>query len=170
MHALYLVAVWLHLLALAVWLGGMVFLALVLVPATRRPEQRATAPALFHQVATRFRWVGWACLAILIVTGLFALGYRGYGLADAFNGRLWQGAFGHTLAAKLVLVGVILAVSAAHDFWLGPRAVAQWQRDPHGAEAQRLRRQASWIGRLTLLLALGVSALGVLLVRGGLVR
>ena len=170
MYALYLVAVWLHLLALAVWLGGMVFLALVLVPATRRPEQRATAPALFHQVATRFRWVGWACLGIFLVTGLIALGYRGYGLADAFNGRLWQGAFGHTLALKLTLVAVILAISAAHDFWLGPRAVAQWQRDPHGAVAQRLRRQASWIGRITLLLALVVAALGVMLVRGGLVR
>jgi len=166
MHVLYLAAVWLHLLALAVWLGGMLFLALVLVPATRRPEQRLLAPALFHQVATRFRWVGWACLALFIVTGLIMLGYRGYGLADAFNGRLWQGAFGHTLALKLTLVAVILAISAVHDFWLGPRAVAQWQRDPTGPAGQRLRRQASWIGRITLLLALVVSVLGVLLVRG----
>ena len=166
MQVIYVLAVWLHLVALAIWIGGMIFLALVLVPITRRPEYRASSAALFHLVGTRFRWVGWACLGLLLLTGLISLGFRGYEWLDALNGRLWQGQFGHVLAGKLALVAVILVVSVLHDFWLGPRAVAYLQANPTGPDAAKLRLQASWIGRITLLLALVVLALGVLLVRG----
>lgn len=166
MRALYLLSVWLHILALAVWLGGMAFLALVLVPIARRPETQGVAASLFHWTGVRFRAVGWACLAILVLTGAFQLGARGVGWGDLLSGRLWEGPFGRLLALKLLVVAVILGLSAVHDFGVGPRATALWQADPASPEAKRLRRQASWIGRLNLLLALGATALGVMLVRG----
>jgi copper resistance protein D len=162
----YLFAVWLHLLAAAVWIGGMIFLALVLVPVSREAPHRALAASLFHSTGIRFRIVGWACLALLVATGLVNLAVRGYGWADLTSGRLWQGPFGHVLAVKLAVVVLILALSALHDFWLGPRATRVWRADPSSPAALRLRRQASLFGRVTLLLALLVVALGVLLVRG----
>lgn len=166
MRALYLFTVWLHLLAASVWIGGMAFLALVLVPLVRRPENRGVAAALFHRTGVRFRTVGWVCLGLLVLTGAFQLAVRGYDWGDLVSGRLWEGPSGRILALKLLLVAVVLGLSVVHDFAIGPRATALWQADPASPQARRLRRQASWIGRLNLLLALGAVALGVMLVRG----
>ena len=168
MHALYLVSVWFHILAALVWIGGMVFLALILIPVIREPEHRGLAVSLIHRTGVRFRVVGWACLGLLIVTGTFNVTYRGFGWTDAVSGRLWQGIFGRILALKLGLVVAILLLSAVHDLFIGPRATVLLRANPSSPEAMRFRRGASWIGRITLLLALTVVALGVMLIRGGL--
>ncbi len=166
MRGLYLFSVWLHILSMAIWLGGMIFLALILVPVTRRPEHRGQAASLIHWVGVRFRWVGWICLILLVVSGVLNVGARGFTWADLGSGRLWQGPFGRALGIKLLLVAVILLLSAVHDFLIGPRATALWQAHPGSPQALRLRRQATWIGRINLLLALIVVALGVILARG----
>lgn len=144
----------------------MVFLVLVLVPVTRQPEYRGIAASLVRWTGARFRWVGWICLALLLGSGTFNLAFRGFGWADLASGRLWQGSFGRVLGVKFLLVTVILLFSALHDFAIGPRATALWQVNPGASEALRLRHQAAWLGRLNLLLALIVVALGVMLVRG----
>jgi putative copper export protein len=166
MHAFYLLSIWLHILAAATWIGGMLFLVLVLVPVVRRQDYREVAAPLVHRVGVRFRWVGWICLGLLILSGVFNLIYRGVTWADVATGQLWRSPFGQALGLKLFLVATILLISAAHDFIIGPRATALWQADPAAPAAQRLRRQAGWLGRLNLLLALAVVALGVILVRG----
>jgi putative copper resistance protein D len=50
MHGLYLLSVWLHIMAAVVWIGGTIFLVIVLVPAIRRLEFRDIASVLirFH--------------------------------------------------------------------------------------------------------------------------
>ncbi|HEY8368701.1 MAG TPA: DUF4149 domain-containing protein [Thermodesulfobacteriota bacterium] len=166
MRTVYLLAVWLHILAVVVWLGGMAFLVLVFVPIVRKPELRAQAPALFHLLGTRFRPVGWACLITLLVTGTIQLGYRGYGWEDLWTGRLFAGPLGHALALKLAIVAVILVLSAVHDFVVGPRATVAALPGASAEARERLRRQASRLGRTTFVLALVATALGVVLVRG----
>ena len=58
---LYHLSVFLHILSAIIWIGGMLFLALVVVPTTRGlpPSERA---ALFGAVGRRFRRVGWICI------------------------------------------------------------------------------------------------------------
>ena len=73
---MYQLGVLVHLLAAIVWVGGMLFLALVVVPATRRLPAVERA-SLFDLVGRRFRAVGWACVALLLATGLVNLSYRG---------------------------------------------------------------------------------------------
>lgn len=144
----------------------MVFLVLVLVPITRRQEVRGIAAPLIRWTGQRFRWVGWICLGLLVLSGTFNVAYRGFTWADVLSGRLWQTSFGQALGIKLALVSVILILSALHDFFIGPRSTALWQANPGSPAAMRLRRQAGWIGRLNLLLALIVVILAVILVRG----
>jgi uncharacterized membrane protein len=153
-------------MAAIVWVGGTIFLVVVVVPAIRRPEFGGIASALIRFTALRFRWVGWVCLCIFVLTGVLNLLARGIGLRELRETIFWQGSFGRTLAIKLILVAVILLISAFHDFFLGPRAAAAWEADPASAETLRLRRQAVQLGRLNLLLALMVIVLGVMLVRG----
>jgi putative copper export protein len=166
-YLLYLLSVSLHLLAAAVWIGGMVFLGLVLIPVIRRPEHRGVAANLIHWTGLRFRMVGWVCLAVLLLSGAGNLVSRNIGWMDLWSGTLVLGPFNRTLSLKLLLVTAILFLSAFHDFHVGPRATEIWRDKPDSPEARRLRVQASWIGRLNLVLALIVFALGVVLARGG---
>ena len=165
MRALYLVSVWLHVLAAVAWVGGMLFLVVVLVPLLRTPAMRPQASALFHAVGTRFRPVGWIALTTLVLTGIFNVTMRGYSVGQLLQGDAFVGPWGKTLALKLLLVLVIVAMSAVHDFWLGPRASRLAREGAPEPVRERSRRIASWMGRTTFLLALAVIALAVTLVR-----
>ncbi|HEU4437873.1 MAG TPA: DUF4149 domain-containing protein, partial [Methylomirabilota bacterium] len=59
---------WLHVLAAITWIGGMLFIALVLVPITRRLEDPALRTRLVHEIGLRFRAVGWIALGVLLAT------------------------------------------------------------------------------------------------------
>lgn len=161
MRDLYLVSVWLHIVAAAAWVGTMVFIAVVLVPVLRRGDD-ATKQRLFRQSGPRLRALGWIAFLVLLVTGIINLAARGYDLSDA-TARLWQGPFGHALAWKLALFAVVLLLSALHDFKIGPHAVAA---PPASPAAARLRRTAAWMGRLNLALALAILFFAVMMVRG----
>jgi copper resistance protein D len=166
MRTLYLVSVWLHIVAVAAWLGGMLFLVFVLVPLVRHPSTREHAAPLFHAIGVKFRLVGWIALGTLVVTGIVNLGFRGFGLADLFSGRAFVGEWGDTLAKKLALVTIVLVSGVVHDFFIGPTAVKLASDDRASTACrERYRRAASWMGRMTLVFALAIVALAIRLVR-----
>ncbi|GBD29069.1 Copper transport protein YcnJ [bacterium HR32] len=163
---MYHLSVFLHILAAVVWVGGMLFLALVAIPVLRTLPDRPRAE-LVAQLGERFRPVAWTCIVLLVVTGILNLAFRGVTWESVATGRLWQSPFGQVLAWKLGFVLVLLLLSALHDFSLGPRSTRLARSsDPDGQLALTLRRRAAWIGRLSALLALVVLALAVMLVRG----
>ncbi len=144
----------------------MFFLALVVGPIVRRQGSGGLFVQLVREAGVRFRLIGWTCLLMLLLTGIFQLVYRGYGWADLWSGPLWQSQFGKVLALKLVAVGIIFLLSALHDFSIGPRATVLMQENPESREAKSMRRLASWIGRINMLLALFVLFLALMLIRG----
>jgi uncharacterized membrane protein len=162
---MYQLGVLIHLLSAIVWVGGMLFLALVVVPATR-----ALPPAecgwLFDAVGRRFRGIGWACIALLIASGLASLAYRGVTLEVALSGQLFGSPFGRVLGAKLALVALMLVLSVLHDFVVGPASTRALSRPDDPKRGLMLRRRASMLARANALLALAVVALAVALVRG----
>lgn len=163
----YHLSVYLHVLAAVVWVGGMLFLALVAVPVLRGLPDRERAE-LVSRLGERFRPVGWMCIGLLAITGVLNLAYRGVSWESAVTGRLWQSPFGQVLAWKLLLVAGMVALSAWHDFVLGPRSARLARAGGPADEVARvrLRRRASWVGRVNAVLALGVLAAAVMLVRG----
>lgn len=150
----YLPAVTAHVLAAVVWLGGVFFLALVGAPVLRRLEPPELRRELFDALGRRFRIVGWVAVAVLLATGGWLVGLRGW-LGPALDGSLWGTPAGRLLAAKLAAVAVMVAVTAVHDFRLGPQAGAGGP----GAETARRRsaayaRAGALFGLLALLLAI----------------
>jgi len=135
---------WLHVLAAIVWIGGMLFIALVLVPVTRRLPDPALRARLVQEAGRRFRTVAWIALGLLFATGLANLWLRPYLLAaPRFH---W----------KLGLVVLALVLSAVHDFVLGPRAGR-----PGAHPSARVR--ASWLARVNTIVVLAVVLLGLTL-------
>ncbi len=162
----YSFCVWLHIVSATVWIGGMVFFALVLVPLSRRPEFADRSAALLRLSGERFRVVGWVCLATLVATGLVNMARRGITWAAVFAPGLHQDPWRHAFVHKVALVALILVLSAVHDFWVGPRAARLMETAGEEARGRRLAKAASWFGRINLLLALAVVAFAIKLVRG----
>lgn len=165
MHTAYVVSVFVHILAATTWLGGMLFVLLVVVPWLRRSE-RAQAARLMGALGLRFRTIEWVSFALLLVTGTFNSWVRGVRLADLVDPRWLGSPFGQALAWKLGLCVVVLAVSAVHDFVHGPAATSVTERDPSSPLSERLRARASLLGRVNLLLGLAIVFLAGVLVRG----
>lgn len=161
----YLLAVWVHVTAVVVWVGSMAFLGLVLIPVLRRAGAGESA-ALLHAAAVRLRVVGWACVALITLTGLYQLPYRGFGIEAWVRGEVWKTPLGRLLAVKLFLVLLTVGASFVHDFYIGPLATSSQREAPHSPQGTRLRRMASVIGRANLILSLVVIGLAVILVRG----
>ena len=165
MHTLYVLSVWTHILTAMLWVGGMLFLVIVVVPLLRRGD-RAQAAAFLHVAGVRFRTVGWACFGILLLTGSWQLSARGVRPASFLDPGFLSSPFGRTVVWKLGLFALILLVSAWHDFVVGPRATLAVQAAPDSPAAQSLRRQASWLGRANVVLAVVIVLVAVSLVRG----
>ncbi|WP_318216290.1 copper resistance CopC/CopD family protein [Streptomyces sp. SCL15-6] len=92
----------LHLLAAAVWLGGLVALL-----TTLRGSPDASTVARFSRVAL-------ACVTVLAITGVYQ-SWRGLGSWPALTGTT----YGRLLLAKLAGVCVLLAVAAVSRRWTG---------------------------------------------------
>lgn len=165
-RTLYLLNVSVHVLAAMLWLGGMFFLAVVGGPALRGIEDPALRGRLYSSIGRGFRRAGWWSIAILVATGIGNLAFRGLLSWQVLgSGRFWGTRYGHTLAGKLVAVAAMIAVSAVHDFVLGPAASRAARRgDP---EARALRSRAAWLARINAGLGVVVVLLAVRLARGG---
>jgi len=68
--------------------------------------------------------------------------------------------------SKLHLFGIVLIVSGIHDFWLGPKTVQLMENEPEKTRTRRYRKTTSWVGRINLLLGLGILYYAVTMVRG----
>ncbi|MDA0988417.1 MAG: CopD family protein [Chloroflexi bacterium] len=179
--SLYLISVYLHIIAAMLWMGGMLFLGLVLVPIVQTIQPPGSGAPIIRAVGRKFRPIAWICIGTLLVTGVINLNHWGYTLLDLFSGDILDTEFGRVLAIKLNVVLVIIVLSALHDFVLGPRLARSMealrssssppaqgsspvQSPPAGMAMQR--RRLSMLARLNVLLALAVLALAVILVRG----
>ena len=164
MSGLYYWIVTIHVLAAIIWLGGMIFFALV-APILRQIDDEAFRARLFERLGRRFRVVGWICITVLVVTGIEQLRMRGWWGASVWGAPgFWGTALGGALAGKVGLVVFMLAVQSAHDFWLGPAA---GKATPGSDGARALRRKAAWLARVNAIAGLVLVYYAVRLGRGG---
>jgi putative copper export protein len=153
MSVAYTISVVLHVLAAALWVGGMGLFALVVVPVARRQLGEARARDLLRAAGLRFATVAWFALGVLVVTGVTNLASRGL-LPALRQPDFWRSPFGKILALKLTLVALVFGASLVHS------------RDASRSADRAPSPIAAMLGRVTLLLSLAVVVLAVLLVRG----
>jgi putative copper resistance protein D len=165
MRGLYLVNVTVHVFAAMLWLGGMFFLAVVGAPVLRQVEPPALRARLFEAIGRRFRAAGWAAIGVLVVTGAQNLAFAGVFRAGRWrDAAFWDTPYGHALAWKLAAVAAMLVCSAAHDFWLGPRA---GRLVPGSPAAIAARGRSAMLARVNAGFGAVVVIAAVRLARGG---
>ena len=154
------VLIWLHLLAAVSWIGGTVFLSLVLAPSYRSLASKPDAGVLFRTAAKRFRLVVWGAVAVLLLTGPMLVLSHGLPL---FEPTHWPS----PLRIKHSLVVVLLLMTLAHDLVLGPRvrAILALLPDKRTVSDQTILTAATWLPRAALGLSLAVLFAAVMLVR-----
>jgi uncharacterized membrane protein len=152
--------VWFHLLAAIAWIGGMLFLSVVLVPVLKREPFASQRAILIRTTALRFRAIVWSSITILLITGPLLLHERGIPITDPSG---WP----KVLATKLGFVAILLFLTLAHDFILGPRVgqIMQLPTESRTRFDQALVLWSPWIARFSLILALAVLLAAVTLVR-----
>jgi uncharacterized membrane protein len=92
----WLVVRWLHVLAMALFVGGQLVLAVAIVPVLRGSQRDA-----LRAIARRFGWASVAALGVLIATGT----------ALASHGHWWDAS---TLHVKLALVAAVAVLIVWH--------------------------------------------------------
>lgn len=152
--------VWLHLIAAVGWVGGTIFLSLVLAPSYRALASKPDAGALFRTSAQRFRLIVWGAVAVLLLTGPMLVLSHGWPL---FESARWPSVLG----IKLLLVAALLLMTLAHDLVLGPRvrAILALPPDQRTASDRTILAAATWLPRVALVLSLAVLFAAVLLAR-----
>jgi copper resistance protein D len=131
---------WLHIMASALWGGGLITLGAVVLPhVVKLPERRRLTAAL----ARRFSMLAGVALAGVLLSGL----YNAWRQVGSFSAT-WQTPYGRTLLVKLFLVMPLLALGGLNHYSSVPR-LQRWS----GRPSTRGSRQLSLL--LTRRLAFG---------------
>ncbi len=152
---------WIHIVAVAVWLGPQFFMFLVTVPAGRVIEDPEVRLRVMKVIVTRFGWLAWAAMAVIVLSGVSNL----FQEADEF-GHIWDTEYRYfqIFSTKMVLVGLMVILTALHTFVIGPkqlRLLEEMRSD--STEAAGLRRVSIIVSSLTLLISSAAVYAGTLL-------
>lgn len=169
---LYQTAVFIHVLSAMIWVGGMLFLVMVLLPLSRREKRAGGATGeLLRQSTQKFLPVAWLAIALLVVTGIY-IGWDHWGIRPG-NFFSTGGHFVRVLQIKTGLFLVVIVLSLVHDFLLGPRVLAMLENAPaantgtsqDGTTGKGARILLLTLARVNLLAVLVILVLAVVLIR-----
>jgi uncharacterized membrane protein len=147
----------LHLLFVAVWIGGLIFLQLALWPtASKQLQEPSVRIPLLTSTLERFLWLGWAAAIILPVTGFWLIGVYGGMARLGWHIHLMTG-----VGVLMVLLHLALYLAA---FLPLRRAVAAGEWDSAGRRLEWVR-WLTWVLLLAGVLVILLTGLGA---RGGL--
>ena len=139
---------WTHLLADALWLGGQIYIAVVLIPVLQLRREPGRNTQAFLAMLNRFSPIAYLSIAIFTLSG-------------GFNGKVhipswyayFHSVYGWTLTIKIALIGLMVLTSVYTVYGLRPR-IRRAQTE-HADSDPLLGRLLGWL-RLNPLLGAGV--------------
>ncbi|TGL24426.1 hypothetical protein EHQ46_04740 [Leptospira yanagawae] len=159
----YLICLVFHILSAMIWVGGMIFYVIVVMPVIRNPKLKDQKLTLLQLTALQFRSISYFLFILLITTGFGMLYTKGY-LAEGEFVSFFSSNIGNMFILKIGLFLLLLISSLYHDFVSGPKTFDFLEKD--SVQYERYRKLSGYFGRLNLLLSLGITLLGILVSRG----
>lgn len=155
--------VWIHLVFSSIWVGGSIFLGLVLAPFLKK-----TIPDLNERISfmvlvgRRFNYLGGSSLIILVITGIYN--------ARSFIGNpslLFESTYGYILLAKILVVCILFIIYIIHVLLLNKNLEKKiLEREVPNEYITSLRSKIILLGRVTVGLSIAILFLAALLDRG----
>jgi uncharacterized membrane protein len=152
---------WLHMLAVAVWVGSLAAISLLILPVTKRVLEPNTELIFIEAIQKRLEPIAWFSISLLVVTGLFQMSVNPH-----YNGFLsistqWSFA----ILTKHIL-GICMIVTSAIQTWeVIPaihRAIMMSRKSKNVEELNALRRREILLLRINFgiaILILGATAI-----------
>jgi copper transport protein len=157
----YAVAVdWLHLAGAAIWLGGLFYIALVLLPVLPRDATVANRAGPLLALLPRFAPWALGCVVVVVLSGVFNTDAHIFYLVQMVTTP-----YGQTLTVKIVLASTMVGISYWHAFRLRPklrRALATGDTPAAAALLRRVQRLLHIEPALGVGVILCVALLGML--------
>jgi uncharacterized membrane protein len=126
-----------------IWVGGMFFMTSVLLPMLQCSTSSQTdVSRIIDRTVKRFQTISWEAVGIITLTGVFNL--INVGLENHFN---FSAAYLYTVATKLLLLIVIIAIQSFVSYSLFPRLITA------ASSHDRLRKRAMLLSVPQLALA-----------------
>ncbi|MFL6349880.1 MAG: CopD family protein [Nitrososphaeraceae archaeon] len=156
---------WLHLTCASIWVGGSIFLGIVLSPMlktiTKTVEERVT---LMIKIGRQFNKIAMPSFGILIITGI-------YNSRSFFEepSLLLDTKYGIILLIKIILVVTTISTYAVHVKILNTEAERKIEVENAGnIYVQSIRSKIISLGRITVILSILILLFAALLHNGGL--
>ena len=158
------ILVWLHVIGVAIWLGGQIVTAACVIPALRSVGNRTVWLDVLEGFTKRFGRIGIATMVVIVITGGLMIDPR-LEQVENFTGDLYGARWGYIFVIKMALWAAMIGVIGLHQFVFGPRqlelsrATAEAEEDtPELARVRRLTIVLSIVGLLLTLLVAGAGA------------
>jgi putative copper export protein len=153
MSSWYYISVWLHIIGGACWIGGMLFIPLVLAPGIKDHPDRKK---LLLTTGLKFRLYGYIVLTIVFITGLSSIYFSGlsFSLLSFTESR-----YGSLVSVKIILFVTMIIISVFHDLLIDKKAATQMP------DNQNLKMIARWTGTVLLIFSLVMAFIGVVISR-----
>lgn len=142
-----------HLTAAMIWVGGQLFLALVLGPTLRKNIPTKERMPLSMAVARQFKKVSHGALGVLVLTGLWQVRYVFLASVGSFAGT----DYGRIFVLKMGLLVLNLVLGILHDKRWGP-AMAKAGETPDSPDFQTAARRMIFWARFNIVVTLGIVA------------
>lgn len=138
---------WLHLLATVAWIGCIVSISILVLPAAGKALKPADQLALISAMQQRLEPIAWFCMSLLLLTGLFQMSVNPH--YDGFLSTSTQWSL-----AILVkhLLGIVMVTASAIQTWEVIPAIRRTLMKKQADEARVLALQK----RETLLIRINV--------------
>ncbi len=149
---------WIHIVAATIWVGPQVFMFVAAVPAVRTIEDMQVRTKVMRVITTRFNYLAWGALAVLVVTGIGQLYEH-----DLSVDQLFDLNFGVIFQVKMTLLIATVILTALHSFVLGPRVLNMQESATDPAEIAPVRRWSIIVSGANGLIALSIVFCGALL-------
>ncbi len=153
----YFISVFIHIVCAAFWIGGMLFIPLVLLPSIKKQPNRVL---LLEKTGIKFRFFGWFAIVLLLLTGILNMYFREIPFTVEF---FTHSSYGKLVVVKVSLFLLMLLIGGIHDFYYGMKSINEMQK----SAGKKFKLLARWTGMLNLLLALVIAFLGMAISRGG---